>query len=181
MSTLFQASTGLRKVSQYWFLAIDGDAHCREIFHRHYSWRPYADGRDPKLFVGPGEKCVLITESGDALFVWKKFISGDGQQGINCAVFRNESAVLSSTLILDAETVASKRWPGERFFTYVNGKRIRSTNPGACFKAAGWSVCGKTRWKGLTILEKSNEWEEPCPACPTPDACEVNQSCNKIL
>lgn len=153
-SRSFPASFGLPPVSRYWFLAKDGDAHCREIFHRHYSFRAYKDGRDPKLFVGPGEKMVLVTERGDALFVWKVFISGDGQQGVNCAVFRNESDVLSSALILDAEMAAWKRWPGRRLYTYVNAKRIKSTNPGYCYKLAGWRVCGRSKWKGLVILEK---------------------------
>jgi len=97
---------------------------------------------------------VLITENGDALWVWRKYKSDDGQEGVNCAVFRNESDVLSSILILDAETVAASRWPGKRLFTYVNPKRIRSTNPGACFKRAGWKVFGRTKRNGLVILEK---------------------------
>lgn len=147
-------SSGLARASAYWFHAKDGDEACRQIFHRHYSFRRYKDGREPKLFVGPGQKCVLITELGDALFVWRVFKSGDGQEGVNCAVFRNESDILSSVLILDAEKVAADRWPGLRLFTYVNPKRIRSANPGACFKRAGWTVCGKTKWKGLVILEK---------------------------
>ena len=152
--SLFAESVGRRQLSKHWFLAVDGDEHCRSIFQRHYSFRPYADGREPKLFVGPGAKMVLITENGDALFVWRKFISGDGQQGINCAVFRNESDVLSSTLILDAEEAVWTRWPKQRLFTYVNPKKIASTNPGYCFKLAGWRECGRTKWKGLVILEK---------------------------
>jgi hypothetical protein len=42
--------------------------------------------------------------------VWEKVIdhvSGDGQQGVNCAVFRNESEILSSQLILEAEKIAA--------------------------------------------------------------------------
>jgi len=147
-------SAGLLRATALWFHAKDGDEHCREVFHRHYSFRPYKDGRQPKLFVGPGEKMVLITEAGDALFVWRVFISGDGQSGINCSIFRNESDTLSSTLILSAERAAMQRWGSRRLFTYVNPKKIQSTNPGACFKHAGWSVCGRTKWKGLVILEK---------------------------
>jgi hypothetical protein len=153
-SILFQQSTGLLRASKYWFYAKDGDEFCRAVFQRHYSFRRYKDGRDPKLFVGPGVKIVLLTEIGDALFVWRKFQSDDGQIGINCAVFRNESDVLSSALILDAETVAQARWPGERLYTYVNPRRIQSSNPGFCFKQSGWRTCGVTKWNKLTILEK---------------------------
>jgi hypothetical protein len=126
----------------------------RELFDRHYSRKHYADGRMPKLFVGPGEKAVLVTETYDAIFVWRKFISGDGQQGVNCSVFRNESSILSSRLILEAESIARERWGDTRFFTYVNPRAIRSTNAGACFKHAGWTVCGQTKWNKLLILEK---------------------------
>jgi hypothetical protein len=110
------------------------------------------------LFVGPGEKMLLMTTDGRALFVWRKFISGDGQQGVNCAVFRNESDVLSSELILEAEQLAWNRWPGERLYTYVNAKAIQSSNPGFCFLKAGWKRCGITKVNKLVILEKYPQW-----------------------
>ena len=37
-----------------WIEAKDGDATGRALFRRHYSYKPYADDRDPALFVGPG-------------------------------------------------------------------------------------------------------------------------------
>lgn len=98
---------------------------------------------------------MLITALVDALFVWRKFKSGDGQIGVNCSVFRNESKVKSSDLILEAEQVALKRWPMERLYTYVNAKKIKSKNPGYCFIAAGWNRCGITKWNKLVILEKT--------------------------
>jgi hypothetical protein len=153
---LFTESIGRVRCSNHWFLCRDGDAAARAVFHRHYSFRRYADGREPKLFVGPGEKMVLLTEIGDALFVWRKFISGDGQQGVNCSVFRNESDILSSALILDAENAAWTRWSRQRLYTYVNPNRIESRNPGFCFKKADWRECGRTKWKGLVILEKTS-------------------------
>ena len=96
---------------------------------------------------------VLITQQCDALFIWRKFISLDHQEGVNCAVFRNESKLLSSELILQAEELARMRWPTERFYTYVNGAKIRSSNPGYCFIKAGWRKCGLTKG-GLIVLEK---------------------------
>lgn len=86
-----------------WILVRDGDARARALYLRHYSARHYQDGRHPKLFVGPGEKMVLLTPTCDALFVWRKFISDAGQQGVNCAVFRNEGETLSSELIIEAQ------------------------------------------------------------------------------
>lgn len=111
------------------------------------------------MFVGPGAKLVLITEQADALFVWRKFISGDGQTGVNCAVFRNESATLASLLILEAEDVARAKFGNERLFTYVNPRKIqRSRTPGRCFLKAGWKTVGITKWNRLLILAK-----EPAP------------------
>lgn len=137
-----------------WIEVKDGFKEARRLFKRHYSYRKYADGRDPALFCGPGEKLVLITKDCDALFVWRKFKSMNGQEGINCAVFRNEGAVLSSLLIIEAEEIARKRWPGERFYTYINPIKIKSVNPGYCFLMAGWKRCGITKRHKLIILEK---------------------------
>ena len=137
-----------------WIPTRDGDPSVRAVFDRHYSRIRYADGRAPKLYVGPGEKMVLRTAACDAIFIWRKFISDDGQQGVNCAVFRNEGPMLSSALILAAERLAWERWPGERFYTYVNSDRVRSTNPGYCFLCAGWSRFGMTKVHRLIVLEK---------------------------
>lgn len=137
-----------------WVPIKDGDYEARKFFDRHYSRHFYKDGRDPKLFVGPGEKMVLRTPCGRALFVWRKFISGDGQEGLNCAVFRNEGGGLSSDLILAAEDMAWKRWPRQRLFTYVDPRKVQSKNPGFCFIRAGWTRCGLTKHRKLMIFEK---------------------------
>lgn len=136
-----------------WWLTKDGDLDCLELYERHYSAYQYADGRQRKLFVGPGEKVVLRTKRGDAMFVWRKFIDDSGQQGINCAVFRNESKSLSSALIQQADSIADCLWPDSRHYTFVRPEAVRSTNPGFCFIKAGWRRCGETG-KGLKILER---------------------------
>jgi len=142
-----------RLVMRHWWLTKDGDHDCLELYERHYSAYRYRDGRERKLFVGPGEKVVLRTESGDAMFVWRKFIDDSGQRGINCAVFRNEGQIRSSDLIRQADEIADCLWPDRRHYTYVNPKAIRSTNPGYCFIAAGWNRCGRTKG-GLIVLER---------------------------
>ncbi len=134
--------------STFWRRSRDGDGLGLALHRRHYSHRRYRDGRDPALFA----------HDDDALFVWRKFIDASGQQGVNCAAFRNESPHRASSMILDAETWARDRWPGERLYTYVNPRQIRSTNPGYCFKMAGWSTCGITKGRRpLVILEKENQ------------------------
>ena len=136
-----------------WLPVHDGDARALGLYRRHYSHKRYRSRLRLRQFVGPGERIVLLTPTGDALFVWRRFIDYSGQQGVNCSIFRNESSRLSSDLILSAEPFAEAWWPGERLYTYVNPRRIASTNPGYCFKVAGWKLCGKTK-SGLLILEK---------------------------
>jgi len=137
-----------------WRGVRDGNTIALEMYERHYSCYKYADGRERKLFCGPGEKIVLLTVNNDALFVWRKFIDASGQKGVNCAVFRNEGNILSSLLVMEAVEIAQRRWPRERFYTYVNPKKIKSINPGYCFIKAGWKKCGVTKG-GLLILD----WE----------------------
>lgn len=144
----------------YWMQVKDGDPRVARLYMRHYSCHQYKDKRRQQwgyrnrfLVMGPGEKLVLLSIDGLAIFGWRKFHDDSGQCGVNCAFFRNESPVLSSVLIRDAERHARRRWPNERFYTYVNPAAIRSTNPGCCFQKAGWQRCGVTR-RGLLILEK---------------------------
>lgn len=140
-------------LSGYWYGVPDGNDQARALFNRHYSRRRYKDGRKPKLFVGPGEKTVLLTSDGLALFIWRKFKSDDHQYGINCAVFRNEGEVISSVLITEAMDIARRRWPLTRMYTYVDPKATKpKKHPGACFRYAGWWKCGTSKG-GLVILE----------------------------
>lgn len=149
-----------------WWLTKDGDADGLEMYERHYSSYRYRDGRKRTQFVGPGETIVLRTFEGDAFFVWRKFIDDCvfwhtvykrwyKQDGVNCAVFRNENPkeYLSSELVRQADSIADFGWVGERHYTYVNSEKVRSSNPGACFLFAGWRRCGVTK-SGLIILEK---------------------------
>lgn len=136
-----------------WKEVKDGHPVARAIFGRHYTYNRKREqismfmprNRNYSLIAGPGEKMLLLADDGLALFVWRKFRSMDNQKGVNCAVFRNEgsTAAIASDMILAAEIAAATRWPGERFYTYVNGGKVRSRNPGYCFTA-----------KGLLILEK---------------------------
>lgn len=144
-----------------WIEVKDGDARVAAIYQRHYSCYQYKDRRRAQygyrnrfLVMGPGGKLVLLSTTGDAILGWRKFIDRSGQRGINCAFFRNESKSLDSDLLLEGEQHAWRHWPNEnRLYTYVNPAAIRSSNPGACFKFAGWSKCGETA-SGLLIFEK---------------------------
>lgn len=151
-----------------WIPVKDGNDTGRHIFDQHYSRYHYADGRKPKLFVGPGEKMVLLSPDALALFVWRKFRSMDHQEGVCCAVFRNEGPRLSSDLIREADALAWERWPGERLYTYVDPKKTRhKRDPGRCFLKAGWRHCGWSK-RGLRILEHTphNTTKHEVADCP---------------
>ena len=79
-----------------WWVTKDGDATCLALYEKHYSAHRYRDGRVRVLFCGPGDKFVLRTFGGAAVFVWRKFKddciderTGLPQAGVNCAAFRN--------------------------------------------------------------------------------------------
>lgn len=144
-----------------WFSASRRDPRVVDLYSRHYSavknnktvsdWLAYG-------ITAPGESIVLLTSDSLALFVWmkQKYVD-NGQDGVNCAVFRNEGEIKSSELILAAEKIAWRRWPGERLYTYVDPKSISSANPGYCFLIAGWTRIKETTSRGLRILEKLYE------------------------
>lgn len=142
-----------------WMEVLDGNDTARAIFHRHYSHRPYADGRKPKLIVGPGEKLLLLSADADALCAWRKEKHRfDGQEGVNCAIYRREGGDMASVQLRSAMTSAWQRWPGERLFTFIDHRKVRPTivrgHPvwGFCFYKAGWRYAGLTK-TGKHILE----------------------------
>ncbi|MBB3297878.1 MULTISPECIES: hypothetical protein [unclassified Rhizobium] len=142
-----------------WIEVRDGNDTARAIFDRHYSRYLYADGRKPKLFVGPGEKMVLLSADAHAICVWRRFISGDGQEGVNCAVFRREAGDVASAMLGKACDLAWLRWPRARLYTYVDPFGVQPTfragRPtwGHCFYQDGWVFEGLTK-KRLHILAR---------------------------
>lgn len=144
----------------HWYEINDGDPRGRALFLRHYSATPAARSRrdargNEARFAGPGEKLILLTADCSALFVWRKErYRLDDQVGVNCAAFRNEGGALSSELIREACTLAWRRWPGERLFTFVDAQAIQSTNPGWCYLQAGWTrLKQRSKAHGHRILE----------------------------
>src|SRR3972149_396529 len=142
-------------IEGHWLGVHDGDARALGLFKRHYSYRRRAHGqpRGSPTFVGQGQKMVLLTQDCKALWVWQwsTVARRDGQTGLRCSVFRNEGPILSSRLIVEADLLGSHRWPGERHYTYVNPRKVRSSNPGYCFLKAGWTRVGLLA-NGLILL-----------------------------
>lgn len=130
------------------------DPEMRMLADRHYSRRTVG----ARQFTYAGRKLILRDTAGDILFGWMwpdDALRMDGQTGYNCVIFRNESSRRSSDIILEAERWAIEKWGPNRFYTYVNGQKIRSTNPGYCFQRAGWQRRGTSK-SGLVLLTKED-------------------------
>ena len=138
--------------SSPWYISTQSNPIARKLADRHYSRKTIG----APTFMGPGECLILLTYDENALFGWRKNkYRLDNQEGVECSIFRNEGKWLSSLLILEAEIFAYNKWAPTRLFTYINSKKIRSTNPGACFLIAGWKREKKrSKNKKLILLSK---------------------------
>lgn len=118
---------------------------------RHYSRRKVGTNQ----FMPPGETIVLHIPG--AVFGWWRPRPGiramNGLDGWTCTIFRNETSILSSVLILAAEQFITQCGP-DGLITYVHDRKVRSVNPGCCFKAAGYTRTGRSRDGRKTLLQK---------------------------
>lgn len=148
-------------VSSYWQITSDGDSRLLGHYLAHYSSKKARVNMPPpyygaeRLCIGPGQKMALLLPDNGAAFAWRRAdYRDDGQEGIECTLFRNVSEVLSSELIREADTLAFQRWPGERHFTFVDPTEVRrKRDPGRCFVRAGWTRLKERTQRGLVILE----------------------------
>jgi hypothetical protein len=127
----------------------------------HYSRRTVGS----RQFMPPGQTVILLSRDERAVFGWWRPDPASGIRAMNdldgwtCTIFRNESPSLSSDMILDAERAlyATGHDIGpDGLLTYVWDSRIRSRNPGYCFKMAGWQKIGRSADGRKTLL-----WKEP--------------------
>lgn len=147
--------------SDRWMRVTKFDRAACALADRHYSRQTPGSWQ----FMPPGQTLVLMTPCRHALFGWQRphpntdARRADGLDGWFCSIFRNEGAALASELILDAERVLAATHPDDcgpdGMLTYVKADAIRSTNPGFCFKRAGWTSDGRRSAKsGLVLLTK---------------------------
>ena len=127
------------------------DNELRILADAHYSRQKTGTPQ----FCPPGELVLLRDAQGRVVFSWvlQKYRLDD-QRGFYNSIFRNISGRLSSEVILEAEQFAVRRWGAGRAFTKVDPSKVKSPNPGYCFKVAGWSFVGKDP-EGKHILEKN--------------------------
>jgi len=145
---------GLVKTSHF-------DPEMAMLADRHYSRRtPGA-----RQFCYSGRKLVLRNTEGTVLFVWMwpdDTMRMDGQTGYNCAIFRNESERRSSEIILEAEQHAIAKWGLDRFYTYIDPRKVQSRNPGYCFKVVDYRYL-RTTPSGKHLLTKELPVCAPLP------------------
>jgi hypothetical protein len=127
-------------VSDGWERRTKFDTAAAALADRHYSRRTVGSPQ----FAPPGRTVVLVTP--DELAAWVTHWPDadktmDGMDSWRCSLFRNEGPRLSSELILEAMRLTAEFWderPADGWLTFVDTTKVRSKNPGACFKKAGW-------------------------------------------
>ena len=137
------AAVGLCEEST-WEIVTKFDKGGAMLADRHYSRRTVGSAQ----FMPPGQTLVLATRDRKAIFGWWRphpdagITPMNGLDGWTCTIFRNESRALSSALILQAESrLSAKHSCGpDGLLTCVFDSKVKSVNPGFCFKRAGWVV-----------------------------------------
>jgi hypothetical protein len=125
---------------------------------------------------GPGYLLVLVTPCERAVWITKRHspdtdaprVVADGlpPDTYRCALFRNEGAGLASGLIREAVALTERRWgPAPLWATYIDRDAVRSSNPGYCFKLAGWQLDRGYRHPRLVrlLLPRPHEAPERAP------------------
>lgn len=141
-------------------------SHTEAIWSRSHKYDPIgaalADGHYSRRTIGapqfmpPGETLALIAHDGASVFGWWRpdprsgLKSMNGLDGWTCSIFRRTGGIRASDMILAAERelvdYAVERWSGTPYapcgpdglLSYVWAKKVRSSNPGFCFKCEGW-------------------------------------------
>lgn len=145
----------------FWSKVTKFDRAAVALADRHYSRRKVGAPQ----FMPPGETIVLLGSK--AVWGWWRphpdsgLKATNGFDGWTCTIFRNEGEILSSDLILEAERylqISGKTCGPSGMLTYVFDSKIRSTNPGFCFKLVGWVVIGRSADRRKTLLWKPFEF-----------------------
>lgn len=152
--------------ASYWRIIPKFDRDGAALADRHYSRRKVGSPQ----FMPPGQTMVLLGMMRDAVFGWWRphprsgLIAMNGLDGWTCSIFRNESGILSSELVLEAETAlrATHDCGPDGMLTYVWDKKVLShkngwhnRSPGHCFQMAGWIPIGRSKDGKKTLLWKS--------------------------
>jgi hypothetical protein len=150
-----------------WYLSNRADRNASALADRHYTRQKVG----ARQFVPPGRCIVLLTREHNALWVssypYAQYVKHQWAGAWMCSCFRNESTDLSSDLIRQAVAVTRWIWgapPALGMVSFVDASKIRSSNPGYCYKRAGWRHVGYTRGGLVALQLLPSEMPEPLPA-----------------
>ena len=137
-----------------WHLSHRFDPRALPLANRHYNRQT----PDSPQFVPPGRCLVLLTKNADALWVtsWPEFAQHEWVGAWMNSLFRNEGAGLSSELIIEAIAATRAHFgtpPSLGLVTFVDASKIRSTNPGCCYRKAGFARVGTTKKRERLVLQ----------------------------
>jgi len=138
-----------------WMMSNRADWRALPLANRHYN----RQNPNSKQFVPPGRCLVLLTPNADALWVsswpYAEYVKHDWAGAWICSSFRNESPILSSTLIREAMAITCYFWgdpPALGMVTFIDTTKVkRKRDWGRCYRKAGFCPCGHTKG-GLYVL-----------------------------
>jgi hypothetical protein len=125
----------------------------RALADRHYS-RQTPGAQE---FMASGKTFVLLLADERAVWGVIENLDPAGNLRWRCSIFRNESPVRSSSLIVAATRLTYRHWAGRLpsvpLTTEVDPRKTRrKRDPGRCFLRAGWTVIDPDR-RGLVVLQ----------------------------
>ena len=149
----------------HWYLSNRADPKGLPLADRHYNRQKIGSPQ----FVPPGRCLVFLTENADALWVtswpFAEYVKHAWGGAWICSCFRNESPVLSSTLIKEAVSATRAVWgnpPSLGMVTFVDASKTRKKrDPGRCYRKAGWHPCGKTKGGLFALQINPEEMSDP--------------------
>jgi hypothetical protein len=148
-----------------WEISHRCEIRDRRLADRHYSRQSIGAAN----FVKPSRCLVLVTNKGDAVWVttypFAEYVKHEWAGAWECAMFRNESHLQGSELILEAVAVTKWKYgqpPRLGMITFVDPSKVEGTfirvngekvlTWGYCFQKAGFRFCGWTKG-GLFALQ----------------------------
>lgn len=147
----------------YWKHVHHANIDARRLADRHYS-RQTVGARE---FTPPGNKIVLLGKDNAAVWAIQRpaassgIMRADGFKCWNNVIFRNESQLLSSDLILEAIAMCIGLWPDlpeDGLHTFIDPRHIKPIMRrscavyGYCYIKAGFTEVGITKSRKLIRL-----------------------------
>lgn len=138
------------------------------MVRNHYSHRDNIEKRPrtektSKTWWSNARLAVFSDPERTYVFAWQWPRDGyrkDGQNGFNNILFHRSDRCpyQASDIIIAAVCAAFDHWGENRCYTYVDAEKVQSSNPGYCYKKAGWKLLRiSANGKPLITLEVKAE------------------------